>query len=112
MNTHTIKSRLVAVVGPHEAQELLEAPNAALGGMTPQDMLDSGNLAPVEIMVRDMELAARSRRDFMRLPQDDIDDIDDLASDPIFDHIPQRRHSRGSGRIFAILDQLEKGGLK
>ena len=36
------------------------------------------------------------------------DEIDHLAADPVFDHIPQRRNSRGTSRIFAILDQLKK----
>jgi len=36
------------------------------------------------------------------------DEIDELAADPVFDHIPQRRNSRGTSRLFAILDELAK----
>ena len=36
------------------------------------------------------------------------DEIDHLAADPVFDHIPQRRNSRGTSRLFAILDELAR----
>jgi hypothetical protein len=36
------------------------------------------------------------------------DEIDHLAADPVLDHIPQRRNSRGTSRLFAILDQLKR----
>ena len=111
MNRQTITARLVAVVGQHEAQELLETPNFNLGGQTPQDLIDAGNLAPVETLVRDMEAREASRRDFIKLPPSIAnDEIDELDADPILDRLPQRRHSRGAGRIFAILDNLEQGG--
>jgi hypothetical protein len=113
MTARILRARLVAVVGEYEAQELLEAPNFALGGRCPIDLLDSGNFRPIEIMLRDMEAREASRRDFMSVPHHDVDEIDmELEADPILDRIPQRRHSRGAGRIFAILDQLEKGGSK
>ena len=49
-----------------------------------------------------------ARRDHLPQLSHDLDDIDhEVAGDPIIDSIPQRRHSRGSGRIFRILDQLE-----
>jgi hypothetical protein len=112
MNRPALTARLTAVVGEHEAQELLETPNFRLGGRTPDELLDAQDFSPVEIMVRDMEAREASRRDFIRLPQYDVDEIDELASDPIHDSIPQRRHSRGAGRIFAILDELGKGGSK
>lgn len=110
---HHLTARLSAIVGEHEAQELLETPNFHLGGRTPIDLLDSGNFRPLEIMLSDMEARERTRRDFITPPAPlDFDEIDHLASDTILDHVPQRRHSRGSGRIFAILDQLETGGSK
>jgi len=55
-----------------------------------------------------------SQRDFIKPPAPPIfDEIDlEAASEPILDRLPQRRHSKGSGRIFAILDSLEKGGSR
>lgn len=47
--------RLVARVGDEQAMELMEAPNSHLGGRTPQELIDRGELAPVESMIRDME---------------------------------------------------------
>jgi hypothetical protein len=40
------------------------------------------------------------------------DEIDHLAADPVLDHIPQRRNSSGTSRIFSILDQLKKEDAK
>lgn len=108
MNLHTLRNRLDALVGESEAQELWEAPNASLQGRTPQELIDQGNLRPVEILIRDMEARERTRRDFINLPKHEVDDIDDAASDPLIDRIPQRRHSGGSGRLFRILDQLDQ----
>lgn len=40
-----------------------------------------------------------------------FDEIDmEVASDPALDRLPQRRSTRGAGRIFQILDELEQGG--
>jgi len=38
--------------------------------------------------------------------QPDFDEVDHEAGDPIHDHLPQTRSSRGSGRLFDILDDL------
>lgn len=62
-----------------------------------------------------------ARRDFLRSQPHDFDSIDfemeeAAASDPIHDHLPQTRSSRGAGRLFAILDELdqrdEQGGSR
>lgn len=110
MSRSPLYQRLAAVVGDEQAFELMEASNSHLGGKTPQELIDHGNPAPVEILIREMEAHAgvskSSRHAFHQSP----DEIDDLAADPIHDRVPQRRHTRGSGRIFRILEQLERGG--
>jgi hypothetical protein len=104
MSRQAITARLVAVVGEHEANELLETPNFALGGRTPAELIEAGNFRPVEILIRDMEAREASRRDFIRLPQYDVDGIDDPAADPLFDHLPQMR---GHGKIKRVLQMLD-----
>lgn len=52
-----------------------------------------------------------SPRDFIRqLQSEGFDEIgievENVASDPVLDRLPQRRDTKGSGRIFAILDEL------
>jgi hypothetical protein len=97
MTSSQIRNRLARLVGEHEALDLIETPNGQLGGKSPQDLLDSGDFAPVMRLVENLELEEIARSKWMN---------------PILDHIPQRRHSRGAGRIFAILDELERGGSK
>ena len=54
-----------------------------------------------------------ARRDLLPPLVHTYDAIDhEVAGNPIIDRIPRRRDSRGSGRIFRILDQLERGGSK
>ena len=112
MSRPYLHSRLVALVGDEQAFELLEAPNALLGGRTPQELIDRGNTAPVEVMIREMEAHAGVSKVSPRLGRKAPVEIDGNAADPIHDRIPQRRHTRGSGRIFRILEQLERGGSR
>jgi hypothetical protein len=108
MTARILRARLVAVVGEHEAQELLEAPNGSLGGRSPQDLLDERDFAPVETLIRDMELKAASRRDFIHVHhRDDFDEIDELVADAELDLQPRAR--RAANNVLRILDSLETG---
>ena len=102
-------NRLAALVGEEQAAELMEAPKAHLGGQSPQDLIDQGNSAPVESLIRDMEANAGVSKPSHHSIHSMCADIDDHAADPIHDHIPQQRASKGAGKIFAILDELERG---
>ena len=93
-----IRKRLALIVGDYQANELLEAPNFALGGRTAQELLDRGQFRPVEILVAEIEA------------QHDLSDIDENAADPILDRLPQVRSEGGVARIFSILDELESEG--
>ena len=46
--------------------------------------------------------------------QPDFDEVDHEAGDPIHDHLPQTRSSRGAGDVLRILDQLQsnQGGRR
>jgi hypothetical protein len=61
MKPSEIRNRLIALVGESEACELLETPNAELGGATPQDLLDAGNIAPVQTLLETLEIRERAR---------------------------------------------------
>lgn len=107
MTARILRARLVAVVGEHEAQELLEAPNAALSGRSPQDLLDARDFAPVEMLVRDLELQAASRRSFIPAMRQHVDEIDWEVADAELDLQP--RAHRQVNNVLRILDQLETG---
>lgn len=106
MNRQTFTRRLSALVGEGEAHELLETPNFHLGGRTPQELIDSGNLAPVEIMLRDMEAREASRRDFIQYPHHEV------AGNPLLDRLPEYRGHGKIRRVLALLDELEQGGTQ
>lgn len=112
MNRSAIHRRLAALVGDEQALELLEAPNFNLSGKTPEDLIDQGDTATVLAMVHAMEAQAGGRRVSRPSPHDPPADIDHNAGDPLLDHIPECKHTQGAGRLFRILDQLERGGSR
>ena len=88
-------------------------------------------LLPVEMLVRDdQRVADHTRRVSVAEHQkwrealaaqqaaqqaqpDPLDDeLDDTLADPIFDRLPERRSSKATGRLFGILDQLDREGSK
>lgn len=47
------------------------------------------------------------------LSEDELrEEVDELASDPIHDRIPHTRSSRGAGRLFQILDDIQVASLR
>lgn len=112
VNRQTITRRLSALVGEGEAHELLETPNFHLGGRTPQELIDSGNLAPVEIMLRDMEAREASRGTFIKYPQNEVDGIDmEVAGNPLLDRLPEYRGHGKIKRVLELLDGIERGAI-
>lgn len=107
MNARELIRRLEVAAGQSEAFELLSTPNFSLGGKSPQDLLDAGDFAPVEILVREIENRAKCRRDFIRNLAPEFDEIDEISAEPILDRLPSRRHSKETDRLFGILDSLE-----
>ncbi len=65
-NSNDIQNRLIALVGDDEAFELLNTPNADLDGAIPQDLIDSGNFAPIKIMLESMELREKARLQWLK----------------------------------------------
>jgi hypothetical protein len=61
MNPSEIRNRLIHLRGEEEAFELLETPNADLNGLTPQSLLDAGNIAPVQTLLETLEIRERAR---------------------------------------------------
>jgi hypothetical protein len=110
MTARILRARLVAVVGEYEAQELLEAPNGSLGGRSPIDLLDERNFAPVETLIRDLELKAATRRDFIHAHHHDFDEIDELVADAEIDLKP--RSLRQADRVLQILDDIAVESLR
>ena len=96
MTSSQIRNRLARLVGETEALDLLEAPNGTLGGRSPQDLLDSGDLAPVMRLVEDMELQEIARSKWMN---------------PILDHTPRHAPQRKVKRVLDLLDQLENQNI-
>jgi hypothetical protein len=67
VNPSEITNRLIALVGDAEACELLETPNAELGGKTPQELLDAGDTAPVQTLLVTLELKERARLKWLQV---------------------------------------------
>jgi hypothetical protein len=65
-DSNDIQNRLTDLVGDDEAFELLNTPNADLDGATPQDLIDSGNFAPIKIMLESMELREKARLQWLK----------------------------------------------
>jgi hypothetical protein len=68
MTSSQIRNRLSRLVGESEALDLLEAPNGTLGGKSPQSLMDAGDFAPVEALVKGMELEAIARSKWITQP--------------------------------------------
>ena len=80
MNASQAHNRLARLIGDEQAHELLQAPNFALNGYSPQDLLDQGKTAEVEALLGDLEARESVRRDFIGLPDKPrFDAIDELA---------------------------------
>ncbi len=104
MSRPALTRRLAALVGEAEAYDLLQTPNAALGGRIPDDLIDAGNFLPVEILIRDMEAREASRAAF-------INPARSPEADPIRDHAPSVQGHGRIKRVLELLDSLDEGGI-
>jgi hypothetical protein len=95
MTSSQIRNRLARLVGETEALDLLEAPNGHLGGRSPQDLLDSGDFAPVMRLIENMELEEIARSKWIH------------NADPLVDRVPHRAPQRKVKRVLDLLDQLD-----
>ncbi|MEY3395890.1 MAG: hypothetical protein RL346_2127 [Verrucomicrobiota bacterium] len=108
MNSSQIKNRLVQLVGESEAFELLESPNADLDGLTPQSLLDAGNLAPIKTLLESLELREKARRKWIDAERqyDEPLEIEMLIPDyqrGAIQSLPENRVAR----VLQILDEIQ-----
>ena len=79
MSPSSLHNRLAAVLGDEEAHELATSANAALGGLSPLDLIERGNPEPVRLLLESMELEHRARRDFLPTFPHEFSPIDYLT---------------------------------
>ena len=79
MSPSTLHNRLAAMEGDEAAHELATTPNADLGGFSPLELVERGQVEPVRLLVESMELEHRARREFMPVFPHEFPPIDYLT---------------------------------
>ena len=59
MSPSTLHNRLAAIQGDEAAHELATSPNADLGGFSPLELVERGQVEPVRLLLESMELEHR-----------------------------------------------------
>jgi hypothetical protein len=103
MNASEIRNRLAAIVGEDEAYELLESPNSNLDGLSPNELLEAGNIAPVQTLLETLELKERARLKWLHAEPLAVEMlVPDYHRQPI-----QARPEREVGKVLQILDEIK-----